>query len=472
MQQEIYTENLIHKNEKKYFALVLTISIIAYLALLISIIGIFIIVGLFLISMFFHAIMMGHIRSNAVKLSEQQFPEIYQKTRGLSAKMELPYTPDIYVAESGGTLNAFATRFFGRNMVILYSEIFELHKKGGEEELTFVIAHELAHIKRRHLSKMMFILPAMWLPVVGELYLRACEYTCDRYAAHYVGNTEAAKNGLMILAVGKELYRDVNRLAYVDQLEAERGFFVWLSEILSTHPPLPKRIREIGIYFQDEEFISYINKSSNKVWLWVTAGLISFVLLSAGGIYGIGKLVSFVETMETSDLLEDDIVYDEGEEVKTPDIINAVANNDMDEIIKLVEEGRDIEAQDANGNTALNWAVLDGNGTIAYYLLKAGADPNQELYYGTTPVMTAAERANTEMLTILLNADGDPNVADTDGWTSLYYGVQGGSVEVVQLLLQTGANPQVTDTDDMTPLMYAIQYGMHDISDILKRQNK
>ena len=180
MIEEKYAGNLLHKNEKKYYALVLTISIIVYLLLIVSIVGMFIIAGLLLASLFFHAIMMGHIRTNAVKLSERQFSEIYQKTRELAAKMELPYTPDIYVAESGGMLNAFATRFFGRNMVVIYSEIFELYKNDGEDELSFVIAHELAHIKRRHISKMMFVLPAMWIPGIGELYLRACEYTCDR----------------------------------------------------------------------------------------------------------------------------------------------------------------------------------------------------------------------------------------------------------------------------------------------------
>lgn len=476
MHQEIQVGDLIHKNEKKYFALVLIISIIMYLVLLVSIIGIFIIISLFLVSLFFHAVMIGHIRTNAVKLSEQQFPEIYQKTRELSAKMELSYTPDIYVAESGGTLNAFATRFFGRNMVVLYSEIFELYKKGGEEELNFVIAHELAHIKRRHLSKTMFILPAMWLPAIGELYLRACEYTCDRYATHYVGSTEAAKNGLVILAVGKELYKDVNRTAFVDQLELERGFFVWLSEILSSHPPLPKRIREIGVFFQDEEFISYNNKSSNKVWIWITAGLVSFVLLFWGGIYGIGKLVAYVETMEANGVLDEDDSsdyntsdYDEEEIVETPELIKAVVNNDMDKVKMLVEKGEKLEAQDSQGNTALHWAVLAGNRNLAYYLLNAGADPNQESLYGSNSVMIAAERANTELLMLLLDAGGDPNSADYDGWTPLFYAVQGGSTAVAELLLKAGADPQASDVEDMTPLMYSIQYGMEDMSEVLKK---
>ena len=245
MNQEIPLQSLVHKNEKKYFWLVLIISLVTYVGLIASIIGIFIILGLFALSLFLHALSLGHIRANAVKLTEKQFPEVYGQVKKLCEAMEIKQVPDVYVMESQGILNAFATRFFGRNMVVLYSEIFELAHHEAKDELAFVIAHELAHIKRNHLTKMMFILPAMWIPGIAELYLRACEYTCDRYAAYYINNREAAKRSLTILAVGKELYQQVNRAEYLEQMNKEKGFFVWLSEMLSTHPPLPKRINEI-----------------------------------------------------------------------------------------------------------------------------------------------------------------------------------------------------------------------------------
>ncbi|MGE5702203.1 MAG: M48 family metallopeptidase [Clostridia bacterium] len=240
---------LVHKKETGYYVLCMIVSISTYLALLFSGIGIIILAVLFLVPLFVHAISMAHVRKNAVRITPRQFPEVYEKIKVLSERMRLASMPDVYVMESSGILNAFATRFFGRNMVVLYSDIFDLINQEGEEELSFVIAHELAHIKQKHIAKQLLILPAMWYPFVGEAYSRACEYTCDRMAAYYTNNPAAAMNGLTILAIGKTLYKKVDREEYLMESDRERGFFVWLAEKLSTHPPLPKRINQIEIYF-------------------------------------------------------------------------------------------------------------------------------------------------------------------------------------------------------------------------------
>jgi Zn-dependent protease with chaperone function len=79
--------------------------------------------------------------------------------------MNINKIPDMYVIESGGILNAFAARFFGRNMVVFYSDIFELIEDQREDEVVFILAHELAHIKRNHITKFMIILPSLWIPV-------------------------------------------------------------------------------------------------------------------------------------------------------------------------------------------------------------------------------------------------------------------------------------------------------------------
>jgi Zn-dependent protease with chaperone function len=112
----------------------------------------------------------------------------------------------VYIIESGGLLNAFATKvfglFFGKNMVVLYSDFVDIGLDSEGKELDYVIAHELAHIKRNHIVKSLLIFPAMWVPFIGTSYLRMAEYTCDRMAAYYTDNPEDAINGLLILAAG------------------------------------------------------------------------------------------------------------------------------------------------------------------------------------------------------------------------------------------------------------------------------
>ena len=87
--------------------------------------------------------MLGSIRGNGVRIHQNQFPEIYARTQQLARDMGLAKTPDIFVVQSEGALNAFATRFLGRDMVVLYSEVFELAREQGQDELDFIIAHEL-----------------------------------------------------------------------------------------------------------------------------------------------------------------------------------------------------------------------------------------------------------------------------------------------------------------------------------------
>lgn len=245
MQYPFDEKILVHHREKRYFVVCLVISIVVYAALIVSVVGIPYLVALVLLSVLVHALAMARVRLNGVRLSPRQFPEVYERIGRLCAQMGLPAVPDVYVVQAGGILNAFATRFFGRNMIVVYADIFELIATGADGILEFVITHELAHLKRRHVTKHMLLLPVQWIPFLGNAYSRACEYTCDRIAAFITGNTGAAVNGLTMLAVGKGLYRMVDVGEYLYQGEQNRGFFLWLAEKLSSHPPLPKRIAEV-----------------------------------------------------------------------------------------------------------------------------------------------------------------------------------------------------------------------------------
>lgn len=247
-------ERLVHDNEKTYYTLCLIISILIYLGLILSIIGIFYIIIGVIVTLFLHGISIGHIRNNGVKLTERQFPEIYARARKIALNMGVHNVPDIFILQSGGILNAFATNFLGRNFIVLYSDIVEISKDSHDEELDFIIAHELAHIKRKHVTKQLFILPALWVPFLGNAYSRSCEYTCDRMAASYTQNSASAINGLAILAVGKRLFVDMDIIEYIQTAKTESGFFIWLSQALSTHPPLPKRIAEIQHFDNMLEF--------------------------------------------------------------------------------------------------------------------------------------------------------------------------------------------------------------------------
>jgi Zn-dependent protease with chaperone function len=185
-------------------------------------------------------VMIGYIRGNAVKLTATQFPDIYKVFVTQSEQLQLAFIPTVYIMQSGGVLNAFATKFMGRNYVVLYSEMVETYYQQDKSILEFVIGHELGHIKRNHMLKKLLLMPSSIVPFLGSAYSRACEYTCDN-----IGHAlcpSGAKSGIVLLASGRGIYKMVNVSEFVAQDSTDGGFWKWFAEKISSHPTLVKRL--------------------------------------------------------------------------------------------------------------------------------------------------------------------------------------------------------------------------------------
>ena len=97
------------------------------------------VVMIFLFLFFRFGILIGHLKGNAIKLSKNQFPDIYQIAVKQSELLGLKTVPSIYIMQSGGVLNAFAARFLGRNYIVLYSEIVETAYDQDKTIVEFII---------------------------------------------------------------------------------------------------------------------------------------------------------------------------------------------------------------------------------------------------------------------------------------------------------------------------------------------
>lgn len=186
----------------------------------------------------------GYLAGNAVKITKNQLPDIYNILEEQSRKLGLKEVPTMYILQSGGILNAFATHFFDRKYIVLYSDILEAAYEEGKDAVEFIIGHELGHIKRNHMLKMLLVLPAIFVPFLFPAYSRACEYTCDNIGK-FLAPTGAQK-GMLILASGKKLYKMINIDEYFRTFEEELGFWKWFAEKVSSHPHLPKRMKNLA----------------------------------------------------------------------------------------------------------------------------------------------------------------------------------------------------------------------------------
>lgn len=237
----------IYRRERIYYAVMLVISLAVYVGLAWAVVNsaeaasVIVIYGLLGAFVFFmvHGLMIGGIRGNGVRVTATQFPALHATVARHAASLGMTKTPDVFLLQAGGLLNAFATHFLGRDFVVLYSDVLAMAEKEGEHVVGWIVAHELAHVKRGHLRHRWLIAPARFIPYLGAAYSRACEYTCDRFAAYC--QPDGAVEGVLALAAGPDLYRRVNPVEFADQVHTEGGFWVRRAELLSTHPTLPKR---------------------------------------------------------------------------------------------------------------------------------------------------------------------------------------------------------------------------------------
>ncbi len=91
--------------------------------------------------------------------------------------------------------------------------------------------------------------------------------------------------------------------------------------------------------------------------------------------------------------------------------------SDLEEVIRLIESGADVNWRDSIGETALFGAAAAGQYLeVVRYLLSVGASCNMvESTIGYTPLHWAASHGNLETIQILVEAGADPTVADYQG---------------------------------------------------------
>jgi len=196
------------------------------------------------------ALFMAHLRGNGVRIGPTQLPHLWNKITAAGQRLGLQHPPDAYLIQSGGVLNAFATKVLSRKFIVLYSDLVDACEAGAAadqpSEVDFVIAHEIAHLAAGHLGWMRwFLMPLRFMPLLGPAYSRACEYTCDRAGHTFVGNLEISSRALAILAGGRRAGRMLDLDAFVDQRRESGHFWMAIYELNSTHPFLPKRVAAI-----------------------------------------------------------------------------------------------------------------------------------------------------------------------------------------------------------------------------------
>lgn len=237
---------LTYKNEKKLFLIILIFSLLLWALIVVGTVGIALIYLLFgfLIYLFVQSAFISYIKGTGVKISEQQFPELYAQYKECCQRLNISNQPELYILNSDGILNALATRFLKRHYVVLYSSIIDALKK-YPDGVNFYIGHELGHIKKGHLNWTTLIFPGSLLPLIGAAYSRAREYTCDLHGLHCCKQTKDAVYAMAVLATGAEFWSKLNVSEYMRQSKETGSFWMSFHEYTGDYPWLCKRMQHI-----------------------------------------------------------------------------------------------------------------------------------------------------------------------------------------------------------------------------------
>ncbi len=200
---------------------------------------------------------MGAFRAPVIWVEDAySFDSLLARAVRLAERMRVKF--DRLGVASSSALNAFTYGVF-RPKIVVYKGLLE---KFTREEVDFVVAHELGHIKHRwvwllySMANASVILP-LFMPLIVRVFFylvfiparfallwfsRECEYIADREAVLATGNLAAAISALIKLGRAKGLDVDLSRLSERDLVEKVVGDAV---ASLSTHPLIKRRIREL-----------------------------------------------------------------------------------------------------------------------------------------------------------------------------------------------------------------------------------
>jgi Zn-dependent protease with chaperone function len=225
--------------------LLMIVGIALWIVLVISVIGLVYGIMLGLFFFFVHLSLIAHVRGSSIKLGPQQMPQLYERVAELSQRIGMKKVPDVYLLQHGGVLNAFATRFGRARFVVLFSDLV---RACGDnvDALDFIVAHELGHIHRGHLSWRWLLAPALFVPFLGSAYSRACEYTCDRYGFLAPSDPDRSLDGLCILAAGPQFVSMIDRQEFAAQDRDLDTAFMKLGGWFASHPPLAQRLAALA----------------------------------------------------------------------------------------------------------------------------------------------------------------------------------------------------------------------------------
>lgn len=204
-----------------------------------------------------------------IRVSERQFPKLYKLFLETKRILDIPYPVDLFIQQSF-SLNAFAAGVDYPHVTVT-TELVNLLE---DDELRFVLGHELGHIRSEHIlyHQIGYYLPII-IDIIGSAtlgigrllgtgvevalydWIRKSEFTADRAGLLACQNFEAALSAFSKLAgVPKnyfgmlnpdEIKRQADEFEQLVNQDSANKLIRYLAQLWNTHPWIIIRFQDL-----------------------------------------------------------------------------------------------------------------------------------------------------------------------------------------------------------------------------------
>lgn len=184
------------------------------------------------------------VRGNSVRVSDQQFPEVYAIFKDHCRRLRMPSMPELFI--TGGTIAPFSKTFssWRENYIVLHQIIFDIDDRKTMDVISFILAHELGAIRLNQTAVwnemlLTYLSAFKWFRNPLE---RVRTYSRDRYGAAL---SPTGFRGLLINAVGRRLMDRVEVEDYLAQARHYGGFWSQLNVFFESKPQVFTRLQQL-----------------------------------------------------------------------------------------------------------------------------------------------------------------------------------------------------------------------------------
>lgn len=192
------------------------------------------------------------VRGDSVRVTEQQFPEVYAVLRSHCQRLGMTKLPELFI--TGSSITPFSRTFssWRENYIVLHQNIFDIDDAKTMDVISFIIGHELGAIRLNQTAVwnemlLTYLSSIKWLRAPLE---RVRTFSRDRYGAAL---TPTGFRGLLISAIGRRLMDRVNIDAYIQEMRTYGGFWSGVNIFFEPRPQVfirMHRLRHAGYHYQ------------------------------------------------------------------------------------------------------------------------------------------------------------------------------------------------------------------------------